>query len=223
MRFKSLYFDLDETLYPSNTGLWDAIRTRMNTYMQRIIDKPVDEIAEIRAGYLERYGTTLRGLQLNYDIDAEDYLAYVHDLPLEEFIRPDPQMRELLLSLPQKRWIFTNADHNHANRVLRILGLQGCFDGIIDILSVDFACKPNKLAYQRALSITGDKDPKQCMIFDDAVRNLAPAHELGFFTVLVGKDGAEPVVDRAVSSLHELSSILPELWEQVVNRVSDDW
>jgi putative hydrolase of the HAD superfamily len=212
MRFKSLYFDLDDTLYPSNTGLWDAIRSRMNTYMQRIIDKPVDEIAMIRQGYLERYGTTLRGLQANYAIDAEEYLAFVHDLPLEDFIRPDPGLRTLLVSLPQKRWIFTNADYNHAGRVLKILGLDGCFDGIIDILAVDFACKPDTLAYQRALAITGDTDAAECAIFDDAVRNLAPARDLGFYTVLVGKNGAEPDVDRVIPSLHELTQCMPELW-----------
>lgn len=212
MRFKSLYFDLDDTLYPSNTGLWDAIRSRMNSYMQRIIDRPVDEIAMIRQGYLEKYGTTLRGLQVNYDIDAEDYLAFVHDLPLEEFIRPDPDLREIIISLPQKRWIFTNADHNHAGRVLKILGLDGCFDGIIDILAVDFACKPDPLAYQRALVLTGDNDPAEAAIFDDAVRNLTPAGELGFYTVLVGKNGQGQNVDQVVPSLHDLTRCMPDLW-----------
>src|SRR5512139_439566 len=89
MGFKSLYFDLDDTLYPPGSGLWDAIRDRMNIYMQKYLDLPLAEIATIRQGYLETYGTTLRGLQAHYDVDAEDYLAYVHDLPLEEYIQPD--------------------------------------------------------------------------------------------------------------------------------------
>jgi putative hydrolase of the HAD superfamily len=213
MVFKSLYFDLDDTLYPTNSGLWDAIRSRMNVYMQKIIDLPEAEIASIRQGYLEQYGTTLRGLQANYEIDAKDYLAFVHDLPLEDFIHPDPGLRSIILSLPQKRWIFTNSDHNHANRVLNILGLAGCFEGIIDILATDFACKPDKLAYQRALRITGDQDPSSCVIFDDSVRNLMPARELGFYTILVGKDGNEPAVDRGIPSLHDLRKDVPELWE----------
>jgi putative hydrolase of the HAD superfamily len=213
MPFSSLLFDLDDTLYPSNTGLWDAIRSRMNAYMQRVIDKPVAEIAVIRQSYLEQYGTTLRGLQVNYKIDAEDYLAFVHDLPLEEFIKPDPELRDLLISLPQKRWIFTNADRNHAGRVLKILGLEGCFDGIIDILAVDFACKPDMFAYERALAITGEENPLKCVIFDDAPRNLAPARQLGIYTVLVSKNGNGASVDRVISSLHELSKQMPELWD----------
>ena len=214
MRFKSLYFDLDDTLYPPGSGLWDAIRDRMNVYMQKLIDLPLSEITTIRQGYLEKYGTTLRGLQANYDVDAEEYLAFVHDLPLEEYIHPDPALRTLLLSLPQRRWIFTNSDHNHANRVLNILGLAGCFEGIIDILAVDFACKPDKTAYQRALKIAGDDNPAECIIFDDSIRNLTPARELGFYTILVGKNGSEPAADKVLSSLHELHRYLPELWEQ---------
>lgn len=214
MRFKSLYFDLDDTLYPPSSGLWDAIRDRMNIYMQKYIDLPLNEITAIRQGYLERYGTTLRGLQAHYDIDAEDYLAFVHDLPLEIYIRPDPELRTLLLSLPQKRWIFTNSDHNHANRVVNILGLAGCFDGVIDILAVDYACKPDISAYEKALQITGDDDMAGCAIFDDSVRNLTPARALGFYTILVGKNGSEPEVDNVLPSLHDLQACMPELWEQ---------
>jgi putative hydrolase of the HAD superfamily len=213
MRYTSLFFDLDDTLYPSASGLWEAIRGRMNTYMQRFMDLPLPEIAAIRQGYLEKYGTTLKGLQTQYQVDADDYLAFVHDIPLEKFIKPDPELHALLLSLPQRRWIFTNSDRNHVRRVINILGVADCFDGIIDIHAVDFACKPDKLAYKRALSITGNTKSSSCVIFDDAVRNLAPARELGFYTVLVGKDGPDPQVDRVIPNLHMLKESLPELWE----------
>jgi putative hydrolase of the HAD superfamily len=212
MHFTSLYFDLDDTLYPAKSGLWDAIRDRMNTYMLKFMDLPLDEIVSLRQEYLEAYGTTLRGLQAHYDVDADDYLAFVHDLPLEQFILPDPALRELLLSLPQKRWIFTNADINHANRVLKILGVADCFDGVIDIRATDFACKPDQVAYQRALALAKDDDPGRCVIFDDALRNLAPAREIGFYTVLVGKNDPSHSVDCTIPSLHMLSESLPELW-----------
>ena len=56
-----------------------------------------EEIPQLRQAYYENYGTTLRGLQQHYQVDAEDYLAYVHDLPLEDYLEPDPELRELLL------------------------------------------------------------------------------------------------------------------------------
>jgi len=214
MHLKSLYFDLDDTLYPASSGLWDAIRDRMNIYMRKFIDLPLADIVSIRQKYLEQYGTTLRGLQAHYEVDVDEYLAFVHDLPLEKYIHPDPNLRSLILSLPQRRWIFTNSDHNHANRVLKIIGLEECFEGIIDIRAIDFACKPDVTAYQRAMKIAGDDDPSTCAIFDDSVRNLAPARKLGFYTILVGKNGSDPKVDRSISSLHDLKNSLPELWEK---------
>jgi len=213
MRFESLYFDLDDTLYPASSGLWEAIRQRMNSYMQKFINLPLPEIVRMRQDYLEEYGTTLRGLQAHYEVDTDEYLAYVHDLPLEEFIRPDKKLQRLLLSLPQRRWIFTNSDYNHARRVLKILGVEDCFNGIIDIRAVDFSCKPDKLAYQRALAIAGDENPRACMIFDDALRNLVPAHKMGFYTVLVGKNGKDPAIDQSITNLHELSDCMPDLWD----------
>jgi putative hydrolase of the HAD superfamily len=212
MPFRSLYFDLDDTLYPASSGLWDAIRHRMNEYMQGMIDLPISDIVRLRQSYLEKYGTTLRGLQAHYDVDVDEYLEFVHDLPLEKYIQPDPNLRILLNSLPQRCWIFTNADANHASRVLNILGIVDCFDGIIDIRAIDFACKPDKIAYQRALLVANDDDATHCVIFDDSVRNLTPARELGFFTVLVGKNGQDPSVDRSLSSLHDLEDCMPELW-----------
>lgn len=214
MRFTSLYFDLDDTLYPASSGLWNAIRDRMNAYMQRMIDLPLPDIIALRQSYLDKYGTTLRGLQAHYDVDRDEYLAFVHDLPLEKYIHPDPSLCTLLLSLPQRRWIFTNADGNHAGRVLKIMGLEDCFDGIIDIRATDFACKPDKIAYERALVFTGDNNPAQCIIFDDAVRNLAPARQMGFYTILVGKNGSQPEADLAIPRLHDLKDCMPELWEE---------
>lgn len=216
MHFKTLFFDLDDTLYPAKTGLWDAIRDRMNLYMQKIVDLPISEIVKLRQFYLEKYGTTLRGLQAHHKVDADDYLAFVHDLPLEKYIQPDPALRTLLLNLPQRRWIFTNSDSNHSNRVLKIIGIDDCFDGIIDIRALGFDCKPDLAAYQKALAIAGVDDAGSYALFDDSIRNLLPAGTLGFYTVLVGQNDSEPQVDLSIKSLHSLKDIMPELWQNVV-------
>ena len=216
MHFKTLFFDLDDTLYPAKSGLWEAIRHRMNQYMQRIVDLPISEIVKLRQLYLENYGTTLRGLQAHYLVDADDYLAFVHDLPLEKYIQPDPNLRTMLLTLPQRRWIFTNSDSNHAKRVLRIIGIEDCFEGIIDIRALGFECKPDIIAYKKALAIAGVDTSGSYAIFDDSLRNLLPARDLGFFTVLVGQNGSEPHVDLSINSLHALKDVIPELWRNEV-------
>src|SRR6266545_4491981 len=63
MRFTTLFIDLDDTLYPSSTGLWHAIKERMNLFMRERLYIPEAEIPSLREQYFNTYGTTLRGLQ----------------------------------------------------------------------------------------------------------------------------------------------------------------
>jgi putative hydrolase of the HAD superfamily len=159
MTFTTLFFDLDDTIYPNTNGLWPAIRERMGEYMAERLGLPREQVQGLRRSYYETYGTTLRGLQAHHQVDADDFLAYVHDLPLERYLTPDPELRALLLSLPQPKWIFTNADEGHARRVLAVSNLSDCFDGIIDVRASRFACKPEPVAYQGALALAGERDP----------------------------------------------------------------
>lgn len=212
MEFSVLFFDLDDTLYSRTNGLWEAIRGRMTDFMQERLGFPPDEIPDLRRNYFEQYGTTLRGLQINHSVDSDEYLAYVHDLPLEEFISPNPNLHNLLFSLPQQKWIFTNADEDHAKRVLGALRLTDCFTGIIDVRALGFLCKPEKKAYQRALSLANGANPGHSVFLDDSPRNLEPAHQIGFTTVLVGTSKSHPVADYSVDNLIDLPEVFPQLW-----------
>src|SRR3990170_1715211 len=144
MLITTLFFDVDDTLYSSENGLWGAIRERMNEFMYERLHLSPQEIPVLRHKYYETYGTTLRGLQLHHNVDPDEFLAYVHDLPLHAFLQPAPELRTLLLSLPQRKWIFTNADSQHAARVLTLLGISDCFNGFVDVRAMDFHCKPER-------------------------------------------------------------------------------
>jgi pyrimidine 5'-nucleotidase len=212
MPFTTLFFDLDDTLYASTNGLWAAIRERMGEYMLKRLGFRQEEIPSLRRSYYETYGTTLRGLQIHHQVDADDFLTYVHDVPLEQFIGPDPELRALLLSLPQSKWIFTNADAAHAQRVLGIINVLDCFAGVVDVRATGFACKPQFEAYRLAMTLAGESEPEQCVMLDDSTRNLAPAHAMGIFTILVGTEEAHPAADRSVAALSDLPAKVPELW-----------
>ena len=212
MPISTLFFDLDDTLYESGNGLWSAIRDRMGEYMAERLGLPRDEIPALRRQYFETYGTTLRGLQKHYQVDADDYLAYVHDVPLDAYLHQDERLRELLLSLPQHRWIFTNADSHHAARVLQKIGVSDCFEGIIDVRAIGFACKPEREAYLRAMALANESDPRNCVLLDDSPVNLAGAHELGMITILVGQNGSHPAATFALPNLSKLREVMPQLW-----------
>lgn len=213
MNWSTLFFDLDDTLYSRTNGLWEAIRGRMNDYLVDPLGFPPDETQDMALRYYQIYGTTLRGLQLNHNVDADEYLAYVHDLPIEEYISPDVELQKMLSSLPQMKWILTNSDANHANRVLEVLRLEGFFTGIIDVRALDFLCKPEREAYQRAMEIADISEPTNCVFFDDSIRNLVPAHEIGFTTVLVGTNEKHAGADYSVTNLLDLPQVFPQLWD----------
>jgi putative hydrolase of the HAD superfamily len=213
MFFESIFFDLDATLYPESNGLWPAIRVRIDQYMRERMNLPEAEIPKLREYYFRNYGTTLRGLQIHYGIEARDYLNYVHDLPLHQYLQPDPALRAMLLSLPSDRWIFTNSDRAHAERVMAALGITDCFEGMVDVYTLEPHCKPRPEAYHLALEIAGVTNPQKCALLDDSPRNLAPAKAMGLFTILIGQNGNHASADRSLANIHDLPEIVPELWQ----------
>jgi putative hydrolase of the HAD superfamily len=213
MKYEIIFFDLDATLYPDSNGLWSAILERIDLYMHERMSFAQEDIPRLRYDFFINHGTTLRGLQIHHQIDPIDYLDFVHDLPLQEYLSPDPRLREMLLSIPGRCWVFTNADSPHANRVLNILTIHDCFEGMIDVLMMDPLCKPREEAYLFALKHVGASDPERCVLLDDSVRNLIPAKEIGLFTVLVGSNGTHPGVDRSVADIHDLPKTVPEIWD----------
>jgi pyrimidine 5'-nucleotidase len=129
-------------------------------------------------------------------------------VPLTDFIQPDMTVRAALLSLPQRKVIFTNSDANHAGRVLNVLALTDCFDQIIDINAISPYCKPQPEAFRIALQSAGEQDPTHCVLVDDAPRNLAAARQLGFFTVCLGSNGLSSEYDIGILHLSDLGQVI---------------
>ncbi len=218
---KHILFDLDETLYPFSTGLMQHINRRMNEFMVQNLGVPVEDVSAMRQAYWHKYGTTLRGLYVERHIDAQAFLHYVHDIPLGEYLRADERLDALLAAIPQDKYIFTNAPEDYARRVLGILGIERHFRRIFDINFIAYESKPAASAYQRvleALNVRGD----ECLMIDDAARNLAPAKALGMRTVLLNGRGVEYAeaqlgVDHTIVKIDELVDVLATLHSHARN------
>lgn len=208
MKFTTVFFDLDDTLYPASTGLWFAIKARMNLYMRDRLGFDPADIPTVREKYFREYGTTLRGLQANHQVDVDDYLAFVHDLPLRDYLTPDPTLRPIIASLRTRNLIFTNADANHARRVLAALELNDLFDAIVDVNAVAPYCKPMPESFRIAMEAAGETDPARCVLIDDLPRTARAARDFGMFALLYGH--AEPPLeaDAAFTDWHELPVLL---------------
>lgn len=211
MTLTTFFFDLDDTLYPPASGLWNALSERMTIYIHERLDIPLEAIPEMRKELFTTYGTTLRGLEAIYHIDGRDFLKFVHDVPLEKYISPNPDLHRILMKIPQQKFIFTNADQHHAQRVLKFLNLDDLFEGIIDIVAVAPYCKPEREAFEIALSKAKPCDAHNSVMIDDLAANISTAHELGFFTIFVGEDGTLVNSDVKIKRINDLESLLPSL------------
>jgi putative hydrolase of the HAD superfamily len=208
--FKYLILDLDETLYPRGTGLMTEIGQRILLYMTRRMGFAPDKAAALKKDFFVQYGTTLRGLQLEYHVDPDDYLQFVHDVPLENYIAPDLALDAMLSRIRLDKVIFTNADAAHARRVMERLGVAHHFPTVVDIHAVEFYCKPNPQAYQRILDVISVPG-SVCIMVEDSARNLRPARELyGMTTILVDGEKADGV-DYAIGDLMELEGLVHRL------------
>nr|GLL36982.1 suppressor of disruption of TFIIS [Ipomoea trifida] len=134
-KYDCLLFDLDDTLYPLSSGLTLQVFLKLGLNCYFMVEKlGIDRSKTIDLGHLlyKNYGTTLAGLRaIGYDFDYDEFHSFVHGRLPYDNLRLDPVLRSLLISLPYRKLIFTNADKVHAIKVLRILGLEDCFEGII--------------------------------------------------------------------------------------------
>jgi putative hydrolase of the HAD superfamily len=207
MHYSTFFFDLDETLYPHTNGLWTEIRARINAYLHERMGFPLEQVESLRENYFKEYGTTLRGLQAHHTVDMDEYLAFVHDVPIHQYLHPDPELHAAIQAIPARKFIFTNADTNHANRVLEAVGLQGLFEAIIDVHAIAPFCKPMPEAFELALKAAGSPDPHACVLLDDQGRTTRAARTLGMYTVLVGGDGPGDEADVALLRLADLPGL----------------
>ncbi|XP_027174958.1 uncharacterized protein LOC113774595 [Coffea eugenioides] len=131
-KYDCLLFDLDDTLYPLSSGLAAGCLKNIQDYMVEKLGIHKTKIPDLCNLLYKNYGTTMAGLRaVGYDFDYDDYHSFVHGRLPYDNLKPDPVLKSLLLGLPFRKLIFTNADEAHATKVLSRLGLEGCFEGII--------------------------------------------------------------------------------------------
>ena len=208
MHFTTIFFDLDDTLYPAASGLWPALKERMTRYMFERMNIPTQDVPSLRERYFREYGTTLRGLQANYPMDVQDYLTYVHDVRLSDYIHPDPIQQKVLSSLRTRNLIFTNADAQHARRVLQILQLEQYFAEIVDVNRMDPYCKPSPGAFALAMKTAGEVEPENCVMIDDLPHTTRAAKLMGMHSLLYGAAAAGSDADAVFSDWRQLPALL---------------
>ena len=182
--FQNWIFDLDNTIYDINLGLFKKISNRITDFIMSKYSLDIDQAKKIQKEYYLKYGLTLRGLIVEKKLEPEEFLDYVHDVEHPELKKNDQLISKIRI-LEGKKIIFTNATTKHAKKILKILELEHDFDQIIDIKDLEYIPKPDKRSYKKLLECLNlNKENLNKTIFvEDTVKNLIPAKELGITTV----------------------------------------
>ncbi|KAD3067511.1 hypothetical protein E3N88_35391 [Mikania micrantha] len=225
--FDCLIFDLDDTLYSSSIGFGDATKRNIDDFLVDRYGFDRRKASALRVQLFKAYGSTLAGLRaLGYDVDADDYHSIVHGRLPYHLIKPDLQLRSLLLTINQRKIIFTNSDRTHAMKALNLLGIADCFEQIICFETMNpnlfnskssspeefpVILKPSLDAFNIAIDVA-EVDPNTTLFLDDNSGNIASAKAVGLQTVLVGKTMKTNGADYALEKIHALTRVVPEIW-----------
>lgn len=199
-------FDLDNTLYPATSAVFEQVETRIRDYIAGYLGLSPEEAFRLQKEYFLEFGTSMRGMMHHHRMPPGPYLDYVHDIDVS-IIDPSPALEQALAALPGRRLIFTNGSTQHALRVMERLGVSRHFDAVFDIADADYVPKPAPEVYGRLIERHAIA-PARSVLIDDLPRNLAPAAALGMTTVWMrtnavwGQEGGDaPYVHHVIDDL----------------------
>ena len=199
-------FDLDNTLYSGQTEVFSEVDKKMSAFISKKMNVDLIKAKEIQKKYFYEYGTTLSGLMKQDSIDPHEFLEFVHDIDIS-WLPKDLKLKDELIKIKEKKFIFTNGSHAHVENVTKQLGINGLFDGAFDIVDANFVPKPHIDPYKKII----DKfkiEPKKSILIEDIAHNLEQAKNLGMKTcwleneeAFAKKDADKPYIDYKIKNL----------------------
>ena len=218
-----IFFDCDDCLYFDGWQLANQLTAKIEEWCTSKKSLPAGEAYAL----YKKHGTALRGLLAEGHMDdceteIDEYLKDVHDLPINEHLEIDNELRDMILKIDPTipKYIFTASVRHHAERCLRALGIEDLFVDIIDVKSCNLATKHSTESFEAAMKIAGVKNPESCLFLDDSTKNIEAARKVGWRSFLVGRVGRDcgkPVssehAEHEIDRIHDLPVILPEIFE----------
>ena len=110
-------FDLDNTIYPAKTNLFRRVSVRITEFVAAHYNVADDDARVIQKDLFHRYGTTMRGMMSEENIQPKVYLDFVHKIDVSDLVH-DQELDSMLTSLPGRKHIFTNGTVSHAENIL---------------------------------------------------------------------------------------------------------
>ena len=210
---KNFIFDCDGVLYQDLDAVFGQVSKRMTDYISKKLNIDLKKAKELQTNYFHKYNTSLNGLMIHHDVNPGEFLEYVHNINLD-FMKKDLILREELVKLNAKKFVFTNGSNEHVKNIIKHVGIEDLFDGISDITDCNLIPKPSIEPYKKLVEKFGII-PEETVFIEDIAKNLEPAKKLGMKTVWLvndeywGKqDSDKDFIDLKIKNL---SSFLKEI------------
>tara|TARA_B100000029_G_scaffold240774_1_gene237955 strand:- start:559 stop:1230 length:672 start_codon:yes stop_codon:yes gene_type:complete len=178
---KNIVFDCDGVLYKDLEAVFGQVSKRMTNYISNKLNLDLKKAKELQTSYFHKYNTSLNGLMIHHNVDPIDFLKFVHDVDLS-FLKKNKNLRNELINLNLKKYVFTNGSKEHVENIIHHLGIEDLFDGIFDIVDAEYFPKPDPKNYNLMLK-KFQIDPKETLYIEDIAKNLSIAKKLGTTTV----------------------------------------
>lgn len=194
----------------------------MAEFMVNILNMPPEQAATLHQRYLREFGSTIEGLIHYHQVDPISFNKQVDDaLPLEDLLEEDVPLQQTLARFDRtkvKLWLLTNAHITHARRVVRLLGVERCFEGITfcDYASGKLVLKPSQKMYAAAERDADAGGVRDCFFVDNSVQNCVAAQKRGWTAVHLCESSSQVMVEGEdvtyrVGNLHELPDLFPQI------------
>ena len=154
----------------------------INDYFAKHLQLSAEDAKMLHQRYFKDYGLAITGLALHHKIAPLEFNREVDDaLPLDDIIGSNPQLRRLLADIDKtkvKLWLFTNAYITHAQRVIRLLGIEDMFEGITycDYGKIPICSKPHTEMYDKAEYEAGASSVDGCYFVGESPASFSKKH-----------------------------------------------
>ena len=190
---KYLLLDLDGVCYGKHNNyslekVFGQVSKRMTSFISERLKIDLNEAKQLQTDYFYKYNTSLNGLMIHHDIPPQEFLKYVHSIDLS-FMKEDKVMRKELENLDMEKFIFTNGSAEHAENILKHLGIYDLFgrDKVFDIQDGGYIPKPEAKTFDLMVKKFGI-NPKETIYIEDIAKNLSIGYERGCTTVWLIND-----------------------------------
>ena len=211
-------FDYDLKLYgEEERHVLNSLDHRIAEFVQKTVGGTFESATEIRKDYLHRFGTTLSGLMAMNGTAPDDFFDFIHEPEYLIYPKVSPEKFALLMSIVGHRFVFTNGRGDWSRAGMARMEIAPAIEDVFDLKLMDWEGKPHVSAYEKiekwlvSRGVLDEKasDKSQIVLLEDSLRNLEPAHERGWTTILVNPNIQAPEwVDFHIPHLLNLKELL---------------